>query len=78
MAEDVQQFLKKKKSIYSLIKLDNYLAVHVEPEHITYFRTNRSAWIVLYMETFFFPLINKLVCTIQNNKILDALIKYVA
>ena len=31
------------------------------------------------METiFFFPLIDRLVCTIQNNQTLDALIKYVA
>ena len=31
------------------------------------------------METFFFfPLIDRLVCTIQSNQTLDALIKYVA
>ena len=35
-------------------------------------------WTVLYMETiFFFPLIDRLVCTIQNNQTLDALIKHV-
>jgi len=34
-------------------KFDNYLVVHEEPEHLTYFRTNISAWTVLYMETFF-------------------------
>jgi len=51
--------------------------MHEEPEHITYFRTNRSAWTVLYMEKFFVPLIDRLVCTIQSNHTLDALIKYV-
>jgi len=34
-------------------KFDNYLAVHEKPEHITYFRTKRSAWAFLYKETFF-------------------------
>jgi len=34
-------------------QFDNYLAVHEEPEHITYVRTYRSTWTVLYMETFF-------------------------
>ena len=29
-------------------------------------------------DVFFFPLIDRLVCTIQNNQTLDALIKYVA
>ena len=43
------------------------------------FCTYRSAWAVLYMENiFFFPLIDRLVCTIQNNQTLDALINYVA
>ena len=43
------------------------------------FCTYRSACAVLYMETiFFFPLIDRLVCKIQNNQTLDALIKYVA
>ena len=46
-----------------------------EPELITYFHTYRSAWTVLYMETFFFPLINTFVCTTQMNQTLDALIK---
>ena len=47
--------------------------------HITYFRTYSSAWTVLYMETFFyFPLIDVLLCTIQSNPTLDALIEYVA
>jgi len=38
---------------YLPTKFDNYLAMHEEPEHITYFRTHRSTWTVLYMETFF-------------------------
>jgi len=63
---------------YLSTKFDNYLAMHEEPEHITYFRTHHSAWTVLYMETFFFPLIDRLVCSIQSNQTLDALIKYVA
>ena len=46
-------------------KFDDYLAVHDEPELIIFFRTYRSAWIVLYMKTFFFPLIDRLVCTMQ-------------
>ena len=29
------------------------------------------------METFFFPFIDRLVCTIESNQTLDALIKYV-
>ena len=33
-------------------KFDNYLAVREEPERIPYVRTYRSAWTVLYMETF--------------------------
>ena len=49
------------------------------PTHITYFRTYSAAWTVLYMETFFyFPLIDVLLCTIQSNPTLDALIEYVA
>ena len=63
---------------YIPTKFDNYLVVHEEPEHITYFRTNISAWTVLYMETFFFPLIDRVVCTIQSYQILDALMKYFA
>jgi len=50
--------------------------VHEESESINYFRTYRSAWTVLYIETFFVQLIDRLVCTIQGNQILDALIKY--
>mgnify|MGYP000390943642 CR=1 FL=1 len=42
-------------------KFDDYLAVHDE----LFFRIYRSAWIVLYMKTFFFPLIDRLVCTMQ-------------
>jgi len=57
-------------------QFDNYLAVHEESESINYFRTYRSAWTVLYIETFFVQLIDRLVCTIQGNQILDALIKY--
>ena len=59
-----------------LPKFDNY----VDPEHITYFRTYRSAWTVMYMKTFlsFRYLIYRLVCTLQSNQRLDALIKYVA
>ena len=38
---------------YFPTKFDDYLAVHEEPEHITYFRTYGSAWTVLYMETLF-------------------------
>jgi len=49
-------------------QFDNYLAVHEEPELITYFRTYRSAWTVLY-------LIDRLLCMIQSNQTLDALIK---
>jgi len=41
-----------------LSKFDNYLAVHEEPERITYVRTHRSAWTVLYMKTFFFLSLN--------------------
>ena len=33
---------------YFPTKFDNYLAVHEEPEHITYVRIYRFAWIVLY------------------------------
>ena len=52
--------------------------VHEEPEHITRFRTYRSTWTVVYMETFFlFRLFDRLVCTIQSYQTLDALIKYV-
>jgi len=40
-------------------RLDNYLAVHEESEHITYFRTYRSAWTVLYTIVFLFPLIDR-------------------
>ena len=47
--------------------------MHEEPELITYFGTYRSTWTV-----FFFPLIDRLVCTIQNNQTLDAFMKYVA
>ena len=50
-----------------------------KPEHITYFRTYRSTWSVLFRETgFFFPLIDIFVCTIQSDQTLDALVKYVA
>jgi len=38
---------------YFSTKFENYLAVHEKPEHITYFRMYRSAWIILYMETLF-------------------------
>ena len=61
-----------------LTKNDNYHAVHEEPEHITNVCTNRSAWTVVYLESFLFPLIDRLVCTIQSNQTSDALIKYVA
>ena len=64
---------------YFSTKFENYLAVHEKPEHITFVRTYRSSWIVLYIETvFFFPLIDKLVCTIQSNQTLDEFIKNVA
>ena len=44
----------------------------------THVHTYRSAWTVLYTETFFlFPLIERLVCTMQCNQFFDALIKYV-
>ena len=44
----------------------------------THVHTYRSAWTVLYTETFFlFPLIDRLVCTMQCNQSLDALIKNV-
>ena len=58
--------------------MDNYIAVHEEPEHITYFRIYRSAWTVFLTWKRFFPLIDWLMCTIQSNQTLDALIKYVA
>jgi len=38
---------------YFPTKFDNYLDMHQEPEHIIYFRTYRSTWTVLYIETFF-------------------------
>jgi len=48
---------------YIPTKFDNYLA----------------AWTVLYMETgFFFPLIERVMCTIQSYHLLDALIRYFA
>ena len=56
-------------------RFDNYIAVHEDPEHITYFRTYRSAWMDTWGR-FFFPLINILVCTIQRHQPLVALIKY--
>ena len=64
---------------YFPTKFDNYLAVHEESEHITYFRPPTvphgqfCKW-----KLFFFPLIDRLVYTIQSNQNLDALIKYVA
>ena len=58
---------------------DNYLAVHKEPEHKTYFRTSTvphgqfCTW-----KRYFFLLIDRLVCTIHSIQTLDVLIKYVA
>ena len=45
--------------------------------NINYVRTYRMDSFV-YGNVFFFPLIDRLVCTIQSNQTLDALIKYVA
>ena len=46
--------------------MDNYIAVHEEPEHITYFRIYRSAWTVFFnMETFFS--VNRLI-NVYNTK----------
>jgi len=45
-------FIKDNKD-YFHTKFDNYLAVHEEPEQITYFRNYRYAWTVLYIETWF-------------------------
>ena len=44
----------------------------------TYFRTYRSHGQFCTWKRFFFPLIDRLVCTIQSNQTSDALIKYVA
>ena len=40
--------------------------------------TYRSARMVLYIKHVLFLLIDRLVCIIQNNHILDVLIKYIA
>ena len=43
-----------------------------------YFRTYRSARMVLYIKHVLFILIDRSVCIIQNNHFLDVLIKYIA
>ena len=43
-----------------------------------YFRTCRSARMVLYTKHVLFLLIDRSVCIIQNNQTLDVLIKYIA
>ena len=54
-------FFPKINEEYFSTEFNNYRAVHEEPELITYCRTYRSAWTVVYMETFFFPLIDRFV-----------------
>ena len=56
----------------------NVLLWNVRARAQSLFCTYRSAWTVLYMNTVFFLLIDRLVCTIQGNQLLDELIKYVA
>ena len=61
-----------------LPKHDNYIAVHEKPEHIAIFApTGPHGWFSTKTHVLFL-LIDRSVCIIQNNQILDVLIRYIA
>ena len=62
---------------YFPANIDNHYAVHEESNHITYLRAYRMDSFV-HGNISFFLLIDRLVCTIQSNQTLEALITYVA
>ena len=65
---------------YFPTKDDNYLAVHEKPEHIAIFTpTVPHGWFLyINIKNVFFLLIDRAVCMIQNNQLLDVLIKCIA
>ena len=63
---------------YSLTKNGQLPCGTREAQAHSYIRTYRSAMMVVYIKYVLFLLIDRSVCIIQNNQILDVLVKYIA